>query len=609
MTKSFAFESSIYLSINSNSFYTEIVKRVVPLLEDMLEKSCNYTLNVEKDMSNQPKNTVYLVEEAVGQSLDSYSIEVTKDHVIIRSHSVKGFYYGLCDMTREMKTKGFLVIRHQIQEPSFSNRGVLLDITRGKIPKVDEMKRMIRLLSFEKINQIQLYMEHTFRYSFTEDMNEGKGGYLPEEWADIIGFSNQYFVDLIPCIATFGHLYELLMTKDYKHLCVIENFNKPYSWIDRQLHHTIDVTNPSSYELITSMLDEVMDCFDSDYINICGDETFDLDEFCTNKGLDATKEYIEFLNKILDYVISKGKTPMYWGDVILKDPERLNELNQKAIPMHWWYEKYVNENEFYQLEKLNTDYYSCPGTNGWNRLMNDYDIGFSNITQMIDLGAKHKASGVLITDWGDFGHVNFLSQSIPELVFGARKAWNADYSYETFIQADEYDGLELLKLYENVSLEQLINFEDIMKWFYAIKFNDERYGDFMNEYDESMVLNTHKNLMRLENLKNELLNHDDYKGQSLSDDFSMEDQHKCQDMKELLCSINGIIWMLKVNKTMILSPQNTSDNTKDKQKLVSDIKTWKAEFSSLWLNRNRESELFRVHEVINDLCDIIEKGQ
>ncbi len=48
----------------------------------------------------------------------------------------------------------------------FDQRGVLFDITRGRVPKVSYLRDVIGLLSTYGINQVQLYMEHTFRYSF-----------------------------------------------------------------------------------------------------------------------------------------------------------------------------------------------------------------------------------------------------------------------------------------------------------------------------------------------------------------------------------------------------------------------------------------------------------
>lgn len=54
-----------------------------------------------------------------------------------------------------------------------------------------------------------------------------------------------------------------------------------FTWYNRMRYHTINVSDPGSFTLITGILDQYMPLFRSDKINICCDETFGLGRYRT----------------------------------------------------------------------------------------------------------------------------------------------------------------------------------------------------------------------------------------------------------------------------------------------------------------------------------------
>ena len=62
-------------------------------------------------------------------------------------------------------------------EPDFKYRGFYHDITRGKIPKVETIKRLIDNMAYYKLNSLQLYVEHTYEFKeFSDDIE--RTGYM-----------------------------------------------------------------------------------------------------------------------------------------------------------------------------------------------------------------------------------------------------------------------------------------------------------------------------------------------------------------------------------------------------------------------------------------------
>jgi hexosaminidase len=71
-------------------------------------------------------------------------------------------------------------------------------------------------------------------------------------------------------------------------------------------------------------------------------------------------------------------------------------------------------------------FWVCPGTSTWNTLIGRLHNARGNLLDAAKTGLARGASGYLITDWGDNGHLQPPSVSLPPLVYGAAVAWCAD---------------------------------------------------------------------------------------------------------------------------------------------------------------------------------------
>lgn len=104
--------------------------------------------------------------------------------------------------------------------------------------------------------------------------------------------------------------------------------------VNQLQHHTLDVSNPQSLQLVCEMIDEFLPLFSSDKFNICCDETFDLGRG-RNKALAEEmgrgKLYLYFVNRIIKHVKACNKSVMMWEDILLKYPQVLSELPEDII--------------------------------------------------------------------------------------------------------------------------------------------------------------------------------------------------------------------------------------------------------------------------------------
>lgn len=192
-------------------------------------------------------------------------------------------------------------------------------------------------------------------------------------------------------------------------------------------YHIVNVTDEEVFPLITGILDQYLPLFSSRKVNICCDETFDLGKGKSagemeKKGYAAL--YYSYVNRLAEYLQSKGREVMIWADIVLNHPEEIEGLNKDITCLNWYY--YYNEKE--ENVKIFADHhfkqYVCPSLSGYSRLVNAFDMSFSNIREMASFGAKYGAEGFLNTDWGDCGHINMPALSVPGMIYGAAQSWN-----------------------------------------------------------------------------------------------------------------------------------------------------------------------------------------
>lgn len=396
------------------------------LLQQEVEEQAGLELEITRGGSK--KAGICLAVEESDQK-EGYRLTIEKDGVRIVGGSARGLLYGVQTLRQILRQKGANLPFMEIEDcPQMANRGFYHDVTRGRVPKLSWLKKLADILSFYKMNQLQLYIEHTYLFEGLSEMWRDDTPLTAQDILELDEYCAGLGIELVPSLSSFGHLYKLLRTSTYCELCEMpEPEKEPFSMHDRMAHHTINASREESYELLTGLIGEYMSLFRSQYFNIGADETFDLGKGATKEIADKSgveRLYIDFVNKLCQFVVSKGKIPMFWGDVICGFPEYIRELPKETICLNWGYAPDQSEESTEKLAKAGAVQYVCPGVGGWNQFMNLYESCYQNISRMCTYGAKHHAIGMLNTDWGDFGHVNDPSLSIPGIIYGAAFSWN-----------------------------------------------------------------------------------------------------------------------------------------------------------------------------------------
>ncbi len=374
------------------------------------------------------------VDETYGES--EYHLDIKEDGILVCGGSLDCLGYGVQTLRQLFRQyAGLLPVLHIEDAPDFKTRGFFHDVTRGRVQTLPNLKKMVDTMVFYKLNHLELYIEHTYLFRGMTELWRDETPLSAQEIMELDDYCAARGVELVPSLASFGHLYKLLGTRTYEELCELQgSAGQKFSFWNRMEHHTLNAVDERSAALVTAMIGEFMQLFRSDKFNICADETFDLGtgrsrEAADERGKDVL--YAEFVSKLFDFLIQHGKTPMFWGDIICKSPELLKKFPEEVICLAWGYSENQEDTEVKILHGAGTKLYVCPGTRGWNHWVNQMWESYENIMRMCAYGRKYGALGVLNTDWGDYGHIGHPDFSIPGMIYGAVFSWGeAGLSFE-----------------------------------------------------------------------------------------------------------------------------------------------------------------------------------
>ena len=418
------------------------------------------------------------------QSGDSQEYKIEFSDKIKITASSRGAFYAVQTLRQIIKT-GYCDAEEIIDQPDFKDRGFYYDITRGRVPTLETLKKLVDDMAYYKLNMLQLYVEHTFPFKEYDGVYQKMGYMTPEETKELDKYCKENYVELVPSLSCFGHLYELLQNTKYKYLCELENYEpQTIYWAERMAHHTIDVSNPESIEIIKSLIDQYSPLFTSDKFNICCDETFDLGNG-KNHGKDKGRLYVDFVKQVIDHVKSKGKIPMMWGDIINQHPDLISEFDDDVIFMSWGYSPNESPNMVYKFRDAKRPQYVCPGISNWSSLIEMPHSSVPNITKMVQYGYESGAIGVLNTCWGDYGQVSPIQACMYGMIFGAAKSWNAIADYNNFDEAIDvlhygYKGAS--DIVKRIAKAQRIHYW----WALLSLYSNEKFGNDKMRYGREL---------------------------------------------------------------------------------------------------------------------------
>jgi hexosaminidase len=357
-----------------------------------------------------------------GAGPEGYRLSVTASGVVIEARDEAGVFYAratLSQLCRLHAAAGRIPELTIEDSPDFAERGVMLDVSRDKVPTMSTLFRLIDELASFKVNRLQLYVEHTFAYRAHPRVWADASPLTGAEIEALDAYCRARFVELVPNQNSFGHMERWLKHPEYAHLAEV---SPPVG--DTMSLCPID---PRAVELLAGLYDDLLPHFSSRTFNVGCDETVDLGK---GRSAEAVAQfgrgqvYLDFVKKIHQLVAARGRRMQFWGDIVFEHPELIADLPRDLVALEWGYEAdHPFDVQGEKFAAAGMAYQVCPGTSAWLSLSGRTSNTLANLEAAARSGLAHGASGMLITDWGDFGHWQPFPVSYLGLVYGAAVAW------------------------------------------------------------------------------------------------------------------------------------------------------------------------------------------
>jgi len=355
---------------------------------------------------------------------EGYALAISKTGIEISFRETGGLRAATATLRQLLREYGRRLPCLRIRDwPDFPRRGVMLDISRGRVPKLETLLDLAEKLSDFKINELQLYTEHTFAYTQYKSVWQSWGALTAKEIKILNARCRELGIDLVPNQNSFGHLRYFLEDPRLKKFGELA---EPYEADTKDFLRrptTLAPNNPGTIPFLCGLYDELLPNFSSEFFNVGCDETWDLGRGQSKKLCEAKGKghvYLDFLKKIQREVSTRDKKMMFWGDIILKYPKLIRALPKNVIALNWGYEaNHLFGKEAAKFAKAKIPFYVCPGTSTWQTLIGKHDNALANLRAAAKAGKKFGAIGFLNTDWGDGGHPQPLAVSWPLFAAGA----------------------------------------------------------------------------------------------------------------------------------------------------------------------------------------------
>ena len=334
-------------------------KEILNTLIDKFNIAAGWNLKIVTDVPQ--KN---YVKFSIDPNLtnEGYSLNVTKDNIVIKAKGNTGFLYGLeslrqllpnaIESSTVVKDIEWRVPNLLIQdEPRFKWRGLMLDVSRHFF-EIDYLKETIDAMAMLKLNVLHLHLiDHQgWRIEIkkypkltnigawrvpqenvhwrSREVNDPEvkgtygGFYTQEQLVELVNYATSKNIEIIPEIEMPGHVSSALAA--YPELsCSGEKIAVPSGGNPNK--NVYCGGKESTYLFLEDVLTEVMEIFPSQYIHIGGDEAKKFQwikcKYCQNrikkeslKNEDELQSY--FIKRMEKFINANNKKLIGWDEIL-----------------------------------------------------------------------------------------------------------------------------------------------------------------------------------------------------------------------------------------------------------------------------------------------------
>jgi hypothetical protein len=243
----------------------------------------------------------------------AYTLSIRDDRIHIAARARTGAYYALqtLDQIVEQTADGNKLPAIEVTDyPSLEWRGLQYDLARGMTYRHDHLKDVVRNMAALKLNMLHLYLEGRFAYPSHPELHQD-GWMTPDQARDLCAFAHKHHVTIVPQVNCLGHMEQILNVDELAHLRE-----------DPDDIHMICPSNPDALPFVLTLVDDLLDAFETPFIHFGMDEVQKLG-FCPDCAERIRTDghagalVTSYINAISEHVRDRNRRAMIWSDMFL----------------------------------------------------------------------------------------------------------------------------------------------------------------------------------------------------------------------------------------------------------------------------------------------------
>lgn len=339
--------------------------------------------------------------------------------------------------------------------------GVLIDLSRGKVWKIEQLKKYIKIMKEFRYTYVVLYMEDLIELKEYPEYGFLRGKYSTNELKELVKFCGEINIEIYPAVQLLGHMEHFLHWEAHPEL------------IDTR--QVINVTNSETYQFIECVVEQLSDIFNSDKINIGLDEAFDLgmgNVYRTHGTFNQKELFLNHLNKVNIICLEKGfSTVQMWSDMLFsiytgqgeeglysqKFKEKVEQLDDNIELVYWNYwerDTKVYEQTIEMHKQFSKNIVLGLGIHTWG--LSHYNLNQLDVTKAAVLaGEKCGINDVMFTMWGDDGSIYDIESTYIGLFESAKCYYPLETKQFEEITNIEYSEAEVISTIFDIGINPL----------------------------------------------------------------------------------------------------------------------------------------------------------
>ena len=138
------------------------------------------------------------IGSAAGHGPRCLYLRVSKRGIRLEAPAAAGLRYGLQTLVQLAAAGPHLPLVTIEDQPDFRDRGLMIDVSRGKVPTSETLERIVDLSAQLRLNVLMLYVEHPFDFKRHPEIGEGASPLSAETLLSLDRYAKVRGVELIP---------------------------------------------------------------------------------------------------------------------------------------------------------------------------------------------------------------------------------------------------------------------------------------------------------------------------------------------------------------------------------------------------------------------------